>query len=154
MQSEALTEDCVELWLAPVAATHYATQLAGYQALLSVDEQARWRRFHRAVDRQRFLVGRAFLRTVLADRLGHRDPAALQFVQQLHGKPVLGGADAGRLQFNLSHTDDMIVLAVSRDILIIGGMLLAYVLSNPMEVRPAWPCSPAGRCCRWTACRS
>ena len=32
----------------------------------------------------------------------------------------------------------LIVLAVSRDILIIGGMLLAYVLSNPMEVRPLW----------------
>ncbi len=32
----------------------------------------------------------------------------------------------------------LIVLAVSRDILIIGGLLLAYILSNPMEVRPLW----------------
>ncbi len=32
----------------------------------------------------------------------------------------------------------LIVLAVSRDILIIGGILLAYLLSNPMEVRPLW----------------
>lgn len=114
MQSEALTEDGVELWLAPVAATYDAAQLAAYETLLSVDEQARWRRFHRAVDRQRFLVGRAFMRCVLADRLGQRDPAALQFTQQLHGKPVLGGADGGKLHFNLSHTDDMLVLALSR----------------------------------------
>ena len=30
----------------------------------------------------------------------------------------------------------LIVLAVSRDLFIIGGMLLAYVLTNPMAVRP------------------
>ena len=32
----------------------------------------------------------------------------------------------------------LIVLAVSRDILIIGGLLLSYLLSNPMAVRPLW----------------
>lgn len=32
----------------------------------------------------------------------------------------------------------LIVLVVSRDILIIGGILLAYLLSNPMAVRPLW----------------
>ena len=32
----------------------------------------------------------------------------------------------------------LIVLVVSRDLFIIGGMLLAYVLSNPMEVQPLW----------------
>lgn len=30
----------------------------------------------------------------------------------------------------------LIVLVVSRDLFIIGGMLLAYVLTNPMEVKP------------------
>ncbi len=32
----------------------------------------------------------------------------------------------------------LIVLVVSRDILIIGGLLLSYMLSNPMAVRPLW----------------
>jgi cardiolipin synthase len=32
----------------------------------------------------------------------------------------------------------LIVLAVSRDLFIIGGMLLAYVLTNPMAVKPLW----------------
>ena len=32
----------------------------------------------------------------------------------------------------------LIVLVVSRDLFIIGGMLLAYVLTNPMAVRPLW----------------
>ena len=30
------------------------------------------------------------------------------------------------------------VLVVSRDFFIIGGMLLAYMLGNPMEVHPLW----------------
>jgi cardiolipin synthase len=32
----------------------------------------------------------------------------------------------------------LIVLVVSRDLFIIGGMLLSYVLGNPMAVRPLW----------------
>ena len=32
----------------------------------------------------------------------------------------------------------LIVLVVSRDLFIIGGMLLAYVLANPMPVHPLW----------------
>ncbi len=32
----------------------------------------------------------------------------------------------------------LIVMVVSRDVFIIGGMLLAYVLSNPMPVKPLW----------------
>jgi len=32
----------------------------------------------------------------------------------------------------------VVVLVVSRDLFIIGGMLLAYVLSNPMAVKPLW----------------
>jgi cardiolipin synthase len=32
----------------------------------------------------------------------------------------------------------LIVLVVSRDLFIIGGMLLAYVLASPMPVKPLW----------------
>ena len=32
----------------------------------------------------------------------------------------------------------LIVLVVSRDLFIIGGMLLAYVLGSPMQVHPLW----------------
>src|SRR5690606_13784294 len=62
----------------------------------------------------RFLVGRAFLRQVLAARLGRSDPAALQFTTTQYSKPELAGADAGALHFNLSHTGAMLVLATSR----------------------------------------
>ena len=103
----------VQLWLAPVAACEPA-QLAAYETLLSPDERARWTRFRYPADRLRFLIGRAFMRTVLAECLGHGAAAALQFTLTPHGKPELGGRDAGELHFNLSHTDELLVLAISR----------------------------------------
>lgn len=114
MNNKTLTENSVQLWLAPVAMTYDVAQLAAYETLLNDDERARWQRFHYAVDRQRFLVGRAFMRTVLAECLGHGDPANLQFSFNAHGKPELAGSHQGQLHFNLSHTDAMLVLAVNR----------------------------------------
>jgi 4'-phosphopantetheinyl transferase len=112
MNTQAHTDNQVRLWFAPVAASYDAAQLAAYASLLNADENARWRRFHYPVDRQRFLVGRAFMRTVLAECLGDADPATLQFSYTAHGKPELAGPHAGKLHFNLSHTDALLVLAV------------------------------------------
>lgn len=114
MNTQAQEDNRVQLWLAPVAASYAAAQLAAHEALLDGEERARWCRFQYPADRQRFLVGRAFMRTVLANCLGRSDPAALQFARTPHGKPELAGRDAGKLHFNLSHTDDMLVLVVSR----------------------------------------
>lgn len=114
MDHDTNARDCVELWLAPLASHYAAAQLAEFETLLDAGERARWQRFRFPEDRLRFLVGRAFLRRVLASTLGRSDPAALQFVTAEHGKPELAGADAGTLHFNLSHTDAMLVLATSR----------------------------------------
>jgi 4'-phosphopantetheinyl transferase len=105
--------NCVDLWLAPLASSYDAAQLASFETLLDAGERARWQRFRFPEDRERFLVGRAFLRTVLATTLGRDDPAALQFATATHGKPELAGVDAGKLHFNLSHTGTMLVLATS-----------------------------------------
>src|SRR5690606_1030385 len=114
MNTHAHMEDRIQLWFVPVAAAAGPEQVAGYEALLDAEERARWQRFRFAEDRWRFLLGRAFMRTVLADCLEHSDPAALQFRRLPQGKPELAGADSGKLHFNLSHTDALLVLAVSR----------------------------------------
>ena len=114
MNPDTNADDRVELWLAPLAENYDAAQLAEFEALLDAGERARWQRFRFAKDRLRFLLGRAFLRKVLAAALGQRDPAALQFVTTGHGKPELAGADIGKLHFNLSHTGEMLLLATSR----------------------------------------
>lgn len=103
----------VDLWICREADTTPA-QLDASRGWLSVDEEARWRRFLREEDRRRFLLARGLVRGVLARCTGAA-PAALVFDAQAQGKPVLRGAAGDALHFNLSHTRGMIVLAVSRD---------------------------------------
>ena len=78
---------------------------------LSEDEVAKAERFHWHRDRARYLVGRAALRRVLADRLGCL-PAAIRFSYGSNGKPMLEGG-RGQVEFNLAHSggDAVITLA-------------------------------------------
>ena len=79
-------------------------------SLLSVDETARARRFHFDQDRDRYARGRGFLRRMLGQACG-QDPARLVFGIGGQGKPYLQGIS---LSFNLSHSRDLAVLAISR----------------------------------------
>jgi 4'-phosphopantetheinyl transferase len=76
------------------------------------DEMRRAHSFVFARDRDRFLAARGRLREILAGCLG-ADPRELIFDYGEQGKPRLAGAGAA-LRFNLSHSGDHAVLAVSR----------------------------------------
>jgi 4'-phosphopantetheinyl transferase len=79
-------------------------------------EPAEWSRagrLHFQRDRDRFLATRLFLRKVLGAYLNEA-PSALRFVTGPHGKPRLAGP-LHRLRFNLSHSDDLLLLAVTED---------------------------------------
>lgn len=80
-------------------------------ALLSRDEWIRAQRFHFERDRARFICGRGLLRTILGRYL-LTDPRSLTFGEGPHGKPELTGV-ASSLRFNLSHSDDLMLLAVT-----------------------------------------
>jgi 4'-phosphopantetheinyl transferase len=109
------SDDQVLLWISPVPAQPEAALLERHAALLDDTERARWQRLVRVEDRQRFLLARGLVRTVLAGLLGEGDPAALRFTHNAHGKPALAASKGGQpLEFNLSHTDGLLVLAVSR----------------------------------------
>src|ERR1051325_7471241 len=82
------------------------------QSCLSADELVRAARWQRQQDRDRFVRGRAWLRRTLAAYL-EAAPASLTFELGAHGKPQLPPPHHG-LQFNLSHSDDVALLAVSR----------------------------------------
>ena len=79
---------------------------------LSADELERAGRFHLPVHRERFVAGRALLRAVLARYVGGA-PAAIWFEYGPFGKPRLSGPRAP--EFNLTHADDLALLAVCRD---------------------------------------
>ncbi|MFZ0887837.1 MAG: 4'-phosphopantetheinyl transferase superfamily protein [Candidatus Binataceae bacterium] len=81
--------------------------------LLSHDELVRAARFVFDGDRRRFIVARAALRSILAQYLD-RQPAEIRFDYGANGKPYLSGANS--LSFNLSHSDELALLGVARDL--------------------------------------
>ena len=90
------------------------TQDAADAAIVVLDptEQDRADRFRRTEDRNRFIIGRATLRTTLAEAAGC-DPASLSFAAGPHGKPIETGAAPG-LAFNVAHSGDYALIAVAR----------------------------------------
>ncbi len=77
---------------------------------LSPDELARAQRFVSPVHRARYITQHAIVRALLARYLGVA-PAAIAFTRGPRGKPAVAG-----LAHNLSHTDDVALLAVARDV--------------------------------------
>jgi 4'-phosphopantetheinyl transferase len=83
--------------------------------LLSPEEAARAERFRFPADRRRFLVAHAALRSILAASVG-ADPRQLALAAADGGKLFLAGpAGAGPVRFNLSHSGDLALVAVSQD---------------------------------------
>jgi 4'-phosphopantetheinyl transferase len=87
-----------------------------YWNLLSDDERARAERFYRRAHRDRYVVAHGALRRIIASYVGER-PDRLTFTAGEHGKPMLvAGSSASRsgIEFNLSHSADLALLAVAR----------------------------------------
>ena len=88
-------------------------RLAG---LLDQAERQRWAAYRRDADRQRFLVGCALAKTVIAAAAGQR-PSQVSFDRacpqcgQPHGKPVVRG---GGLEHSVAHSGDLVAVAVAR----------------------------------------
>lgn len=81
--------------------------------ILVPSELERAARFRFERDRNHFVAGRIFLRSILALYLC-TEPSRLQFNYSTRGKPVLGGVFANtNLHFSLAHSEDLGLLAVS-----------------------------------------
>lgn len=100
----------VQIWAINVADP--PRSMAALHGLLTAEEQRRADRYHRPADRRRAVVGRGVLRVLLGDSLG-RPPAALKFELAEHGKPVLQGVHGGGVEFNVSHSGDWVLIALS-----------------------------------------
>jgi 4'-phosphopantetheinyl transferase len=100
----------VRVWSVSVAETR---RLPERFACLSDQEMARALHYRKSVDRERFLTARALLRRVLTRVVGGQvPPAQWRFGEGPAGKPRMAPA-LPALEFNLSHADDCIAVAVS-----------------------------------------
>lgn len=102
--------------------------IAGFYATLSPDERDRSARFRFARDRERFIVARGTLRTLLGRYLG-TPPGEVRFGYNAFGKPALGPECGGRLRFNLSHSHDLALIAITTDAEV--GVDLEHIRPQP-----------------------
>lgn len=105
----------LDLWLLETAELTDSETRKELLQWLSEDELLRYRRFHFDRDRDSFLQCRAFLREVLASYLSC-SPETITFVTNQWGKPSIQAPAPAALSFNISHTDGLAVLAVSKQV--------------------------------------
>ncbi|MGH9754755.1 MAG: 4'-phosphopantetheinyl transferase superfamily protein [Blastocatellia bacterium] len=109
---DELGADDAHVWRA--ALDQPAEMIAKLTPLLSRDEYQRAERFHRPTDRWRFIAGRGILRKIISAYLALA-PDEVQFVYNEYGKPFIStDQNRGALSFNLSHSNDIALYAVTR----------------------------------------
>jgi 4'-phosphopantetheinyl transferase len=107
-----LPDDELHLWR--VALPFRNVDSEGLERALTEDERESAARFRFERDRNRFIGARSALRQILANYVG-QSPERLRFRYSSTGKPALDASTVGRtLSFNVSHSHDVAVVAVSR----------------------------------------
>ncbi len=105
-----LADGIAEVWWA--RRQDASPRLAG---LLDETEQERWTTYRREADQDRFLVGCALAKIVIAGYTGRR-PREVRFDRACrrcgrpHGKPAAGGG----LEHSVTHSGDLVAVAVAR----------------------------------------
>ncbi|AFY72802.1 phosphopantetheinyl transferase [Synechococcus sp. PCC 7502] len=96
-----------------------SSEIRSLELLLTQDEKARADRYRFDIHRHRFIVARANLRIILGKYL-NLAPEEIKFIYNAKGKPTLAldqNLDRN-FQFNLSHSEDMAVCAVTLNSLV------------------------------------
>jgi len=104
-----LPDDEVHVWWLSLRAEARPVEQALNQ--LSPEERKRADRYHFARDRDRFILGRAFLRSLLGEYT-NQEPNRVSLRVSPAGKPFLSRRFS--LEFNLSHCEDRGVIALAR----------------------------------------
>jgi 4'-phosphopantetheinyl transferase len=105
-----LRQGDIHLWRIELDAAD-AAECEAATALLAPDERSRAARFHFERDRRRYIVGRAFVRTVLSTYTG-TSASDVCFRYSAYGKPAL--EEPEEVSFNLAHAGGTGLLAIAR----------------------------------------
>ncbi len=105
----------VHLWIAMDDQCNRSELLKQYHQLLNQSEKEQHQRFHFERHRNQYLITRALLRSTLSLYVPTVFPQDWCFYRNQYGKPYIQtDFIAEPLNFNLSHTQNMVVLAVTR----------------------------------------
>lgn len=108
----ATRHDEVHVWRASLDVE--APCIKKLQQTLSEDERARAERFYFQKDRDRFIVARGLVRSILGRYLDI-EPGHVKFAYGPYGKPALAGESGVHgIHFNLSHSDGLALCAIAR----------------------------------------
>lgn len=109
-----LNQDEIHLWCCDDTQIKDAALLQHYRTWLDDVELSRLRRFYFARHRHQFLVTRALVRFALSSYHSSLGPADWRFGTNDYGRPMIANrqAAASSLEFNLSHTRRLAVLAI------------------------------------------
>jgi 4'-phosphopantetheinyl transferase len=110
MAEPVLAAEEIHLWCVPL--DRDAVRLDVCRAMLDGAERERHDRYRFDVHRDRFALRRGALREILGRYLGC-EPAAVRFAVGPAGRPEIPGAP---LRFNLSDSDDLALLGVTREV--------------------------------------
>jgi 4'-phosphopantetheinyl transferase len=106
-----LAADTIQVWLVDVRRQDH--DLKRYESYLSASESERVARYRFPEHANRFVIRRGTVRRLLSAYLDVH-PAAVSFVENAYGKPLLA-PPLDRLQFNTSHTGDWAVHGFALD---------------------------------------
>ena len=106
---QSIPSNEIHVWEIPLSSSPEAA--FNLPCCLSPDELARAARFHFPHHRSRWISAHRALRQILAGYVSGC-AAELRFVTNAHGKPALV-AEAPHLEFNLTHSEDLALLAIA-----------------------------------------
>lgn len=108
----ALAGRTVHVWAARLDPPSW--RVAELRRLLDPEEQAKADRFRFDIHRRRFIVGRGFQR-ILLGTYADADPARIEYTYGPQGKPSFAAQPDPPLYFNLSNSEELAILGVTRE---------------------------------------
>jgi 4'-phosphopantetheinyl transferase len=88
----------------------YQNRIPELSNFLTIDELDRANRYHQTKDKNRFIIGRAFLKLILRELTG-LDAREINFKYEKNKKPYL--PDMSHMFFNVSHSGDYGIIGIS-----------------------------------------
>lgn len=106
-----LGDDEVHVYQVQISSNLHRLEI--FSATLTPAEKDRGSKYHQLKDRQRFVVSRGAQRDILS-RYVNQPAAALEFILGDNKKPFMRNTNGHHLHYNVSHSGDWIIIAISR----------------------------------------